>query len=256
MYESDGVDRPKSIKKVKEHIVDSERDLNIRDICRIYWTVFITSMINKWMKVHGIRMDDLYCRIHNKIVVEHINDYFKDKREDESRDDYIKKNGSDYLKSLARNAFVMVNLTDSPLLNSIKCIKSGGELSFHEDLFEEYHSLENNCMIGDENGRNYTISKYRSLYNEMRKSDSCDFGIVILSHIAIGSKRVDPLIFDGHHRCALLYKMYGRDHVIYPKKWMVQVVIDDGIDEDVGEILDRMDINAIGDGIPLLFYFD
>ena len=103
-----------------------------------------------------------------------------------------------------------------------------------------YHELENNNPFGIIQIK-YALERYANLYNSLKKCNSQNYNITIMYSIDMNDNNdiFGPVIYDGHHRAAILYHLYGPEYIIYPK---IMITCEkNGLHGDLGECMSEFD---------------
>ena len=148
-------------------------------------------------------------------IEEFNNYYYKNKKENDNLDSFL-SNDNHYRKldSIAINMYKVVNLKDSPL-NKVINFDNSNNISFDTDLFNKYHKSDNVLLISSKENKNYSLERLETLVNQLKKSFNKDYGVKVMF------QNDKPLIYDGHHRCSILNKIYDENYKIYPKIYLI-----------------------------------
>ena len=69
-----------------------------------------------------------------------------------------------------------------------------------------------------------------------------------------------PLIYDGHHRCSILNKVYNENYKIYPKIYLIYLTCHYSISFFNENFIQKMkDLNLISENklfLPLIYYLE
>jgi len=169
--------------------------------------------------------------------------------------DFVERDVSNFniLNKLASQIYNNIKLSDSPIIEMI--INDNFEnVNIDNDLFTLYHNVDTNFVMADTKNTNYTKERLYKLYNDMKISINIDYGVKIIF------SEENPTIYDGHHRCSILYKLYGEDFKIYPNMYMKYIIdikdINDYEDKEFVKIVNELNLinnnNMIS--IPLIFF--
>ena len=255
IFESDLVEPVLLANNIFKKNINDYNDIPNKTIT-MYFNLCITQVITKWISIDGIKLKDLYCRVHDKENVDKFNKFFNDnKKENESLNDFVERDVSNFniLNKLASQIYNNIKLSDSPIIEMI--INDNFEnVNIDNDLFTLYHNVDTNFVMADTKNTNYTKERLYKLYNDMKISINIDYGVKIIF------SEENPTIYDGHHRCSILYKLYGEDFKIYPNMYMKYIIdikdINDYEDKEFVKIVNELNLinnnNMIS--IPLIFF--
>ena len=230
-------------------------DIPLIDIRTLFYYSFF-DILNKFKLKKNIELKDMDCRVHDISKVNEFNEYlYKYIKKDQTFDNFIENNYDHFLvlDEIVKKIFVNKKIENSPLVEMLT-INELNEIEIDEKKFYEYHDIDKNFILGSKKNKEYTIDRFKNLYEEVKVSTNNNYGIRFL-HL-----KDNVSIYDGHHRCAILYKLFNKDCIISPKMFILNFEIDIGEyknDKFLENITNNLSINKMNNSIiiPVFLLF-